>query len=178
MLKSESIAEITKAICKMQSELKPASKSCKNPLYNSKYADLNEIWDIAKEPLSKNGLALIQGAESVTDGTNNYVRISSILSHISGEWFETHLDIVPIPECIDKANGKYAVTPQSVGKCIMYGRRYGMSALLGVVSEEDDDGNQSSGKVDLTKPVNQTLPPKQDLTKQVSNPIVINGKKV
>ena len=34
---------------------------------------------------------------------------------------------------------------QSVGSAITYGRRYGLSAILGIASEEDDDGNGASG---------------------------------
>ncbi len=36
------------------------------------------------------------------------------------------------------------LTPQGIGSCITYGRRYGLSAMVGI-APEDDDGNLASG---------------------------------
>jgi hypothetical protein len=53
----------------------------------------------------------------------------------SGAYLEGH---TPIPG----ANGG---TPQEFGSAITYMRRYAITALLGVATEEDDDGNHASG---------------------------------
>jgi len=34
--------------------------------------------------------------------------------------------------------------PQAMGSAITYGRRYSLSAMLGIVTEEDDDGNMAT----------------------------------
>ena len=41
-----------------------------------------------------------------------------------------HMGLVPLPKA----------DPQGYGSALTYGRRYGLSALLGIVTEEDDDG--------------------------------------
>ena len=35
-------------------------------------------------------------------------------------------------------------TPQGIGSCITYSRRYGLSSIIGIVSDADDDGNEAS----------------------------------
>ena len=37
------------------------------------------------------------------------------------------------------------ITPQSIGSCITYGKRYSLSAIFGITSDKDDDGNEASG---------------------------------
>src|SRR5699024_8007053 len=50
-------------------------------------------------------------------------------------------------------------TPQSIGSCLTYSRRYSISSIFGITSDEDDDGNQATGN-------NQ---PKQQYNKQQYN---------
>jgi hypothetical protein len=46
-------------------------------------------------------------------------------------------------------NGEVKLDPQIVGSAITYGRRYFLTALLGI-SQDDDDGNMASGRVEET----------------------------
>ena len=61
MRMSETIGKIAKALSAFQSQVDGAKKSSDNPFYNSKYADLAEIWKTIREPLTNTGLGLFNG---------------------------------------------------------------------------------------------------------------------
>lgn len=127
MNKSESIKEIATALAKFQGEVKNPNNTAVNPFLKNKYAPLNEILNVVRPILSKNGLSIVQDS-SVQDGK---VIITTYIFHTSGEWIESS----PLTLTPEK------LTPQGVGSVITYGRRYALSALLGISSEDDDDGN-------------------------------------
>ena len=54
--------------------------------------------------------------------------------HTSGEWIETD----PLTLRAVKTD------PQGAGSAVTYGRRYSLSAALGVAWDDDDDGNEAS----------------------------------
>lgn len=126
---SEKIGELVKALVEVQGSIKAAKKESENPYFKSKYADLGAVWDSCRSLLNKNGLAVIQTTEVVGDR----VALVSTLAHTSGEWIKGRLLLMPVKN-----------DPQGVGSAITYGRRYALSALLGIVSDEDDDGNAAS----------------------------------
>lgn len=147
MQKSDSIGKLSKALTAVQAAIKPAIKDADNPFFKSKYADLNSVWDTCRDLLAKNGLAVIQG-NSV--GMDNTVIVETILSHESGEWIQSEL-------CLPLAKHD----PQGVGSAVTYGRRYGLSAIVGIVADIDDDGNHASGKTNgQAKASTPPLPPK------------------
>lgn len=129
---SQNIGELAKALSVAQSQIKPAIKESENPFFRSKYADLASVWDVCREPLSKNGLSVSQ---LISDG-DDVVTVVTLLMHVSGQWLESELSLVPK----DK-------TPQGVGSAITYARRYALSAIVGVSTEDDDDGNRASGNL-------------------------------
>lgn len=145
MQRSDSIGKLSKALTAVQSNLKPASKDADNPFFKSKYADLNSVWDAARELLGKNGLSVIQG-NSV--GLDNTVIVETILAHESGEWVQSEL-------CLPLAKHD----PQGVGSAVTYGRRYGLAAIVGIVADIDDDGNHASGKSNGGQAAQQKTPP-------------------
>ena len=150
MNKSESIKELATALAKFQEEVTNPKNTADNPFFKSKYAPLNDVLTLVRPILSKNGLSLLQ---SPSVGGERII-ITSMLMHSSGEWIE--LD--PLMLKADK------VTAQGAGSAITYGRRYAVSAILGISSEDDDDGNGASkqgGKPD-NKPRQNTPPPKKD----------------
>jgi hypothetical protein len=130
MNKSESIMEIAKALCQFQAEIKNPANSANNPFFKSKYAPLNEILNLVRPSLSKYGLSVLQMPSS-NDGD---VVITTLLMHSSGEWIES------CPLRMKPAKND----PQGIGSAITYGRRYALSAILGISSEDDDDGNSAS----------------------------------
>lgn len=131
MKASEKLNELGSALAKVQGQLKPAIKGSNNPYFKSKYADLQSCWDCCRDLLAANGLSVVQtfcecaGGESVT--------ISTTLLHSSGQWISGDLTMKPA-----KAD------PQGIGSAITYARRYALAAILGIVADEDDDGNAAT----------------------------------
>lgn len=130
MNKSDSIAELAKHLAMFQAEVTNPANTADNPFFKSKYAPLNEILNLVRPILTRYGLSIIQAPSG--DGEN--ISISTVLLHESGEWIE-------FPPLVLKAD---KVTPQGAGSAITYGRRYALSAVLGISSEDDDDGNHAS----------------------------------
>ncbi len=130
MNKSESIASLAMALSKFQGEVTNPKNTASNLFFNSKYSPLNEVINMIRPILAKHGLSVLQSPSG--DGQN--IIITTLLMHSSGEWIEAE----PLVLKADK------VTAQGAGSAITYGRRYALSAILGIASEEDDDGNHSS----------------------------------
>jgi hypothetical protein len=130
-LKSESINELAGALAKAQGEFTTAKKSADNPFFKSRYADLAEVVAACRAPLAKHGLCVIQ--QVVRDEAG--VMLRSTLAHASGQWIASEYSVIPV-----KAD------PQGWGSAITYARRYSLAALVGVVTDDDDDGNAASGR--------------------------------
>jgi hypothetical protein len=128
---SSSIAKLAAALAKAQGNISAASKDKTNPHFKSRYADLASVWEACRGPLSDNGLAIVQLVAS----RGSVVTVTTILTHDSGEWIRGALTLTA------RGSG-----PQDVGSAITYGRRYGLAAMVGVVADEDDDGNAASGR--------------------------------
>lgn len=124
MNKSESIKELATALSLAQGQMESAKKDKENPFFKSHYSDLASVWEACREPLTKHGLSVTQ----LTEVEEGKLVIESVLMHKSGEWISGRL-AMPITKN----------DPQSMGSLISYGRRYALGAIVGVVSEEDDD---------------------------------------
>jgi hypothetical protein len=129
MKTSESISKISAALVKAQGELNAVSKDGNNPHFRSKYATLQNIVESTRDTLRKHGLAVVQTFNE-TDGT--YVSLTTTLLHESGEYISGTISMRPTKN-----------DPQSIGGCATYARRYSY-AILGIVADEDDDGNAAS----------------------------------
>lgn len=130
MTKSESIAELAKALAKAQGEITGAIKDADNPFFNSRYADLASVWDACRLPLSRNGLSIVQMPEVLETG----ITVETMLLHASGEFISSTITMKPMKP-----------DPQGIGSCVTYARRYALSAMVGI-APEDDDGNAASGR--------------------------------
>jgi hypothetical protein len=128
MIKSESIKELLTALAKAQGKISAAKKDSTNPHFKSKYADLASCWEAIKEPLSANGLSLSQWVSSSDKGLN----LITMLGHSSGEYIYSEYSM---------PSGQ---TSQAIGSAITYARRYALSAAVGLVADDDDDGNAST----------------------------------
>lgn len=98
--------------------------------YSYKYADLSDIWESIREPLKANGLAVTQ---SLTGGSSGFMGIRTTVWHKSGQH---------ISDTVELAINQR--TPQEVGSQVTYFKRYALSALLGLSTEDDDDGAAAS----------------------------------
>lgn len=137
MKTSEKIENIAAALADAQTTIETAPKDKENPFFKSWYADLNSCWEACRPSLARNHLAVIQ-SPSVTP--ERFVRITTRIIHKSGEWIEGDLDLKPQQD-----------TPQAIGSAITYGKRYALSAMLGVVADEDDDGNATNAIISRAK---------------------------
>ena len=132
-LQSSEIGEIAGALAQAQAELPAAIKDSVNPHLRNKYADINSVYTAIREVLPKHGLAVIQ-TMLPTDGSKAHVR--TMLAHKSGQWIAGEC-VMPL----DRQGGA-----QGMGSAITYARRYSLSAIVGIVTEEDDDGNAAQGR--------------------------------
>ncbi len=136
MKHSESIASLAPSLVAVHGELRAIGKDSTNPHFKSKYASLDAIIEDVRPILHKHGLAVAQGATTpVTNEAGNLVgfAVETMLIHSSGEWM-TNTAILPLAKA----------DPQGAGAAMTYGRRYGLSSLLALATEEDDDGHAAT----------------------------------
>ena len=121
------MTNIYKALASFQEDCPKITKTEEG--YGYKYASLESILDIINPILTKHGLLLYQPLEG------NMVK--TILVHIeSGDVIESSIEIPQGLE-IAKMTGY-----QVLGSGITYLRRYSISSLLGLVSEDDNDAEE------------------------------------
>lgn len=161
MRTSEETTLIFGALHEVQQNLPVIKADLKNDYFNSLYADLTAVWNGIRGLLAEKGVVVIQGVAECMDGTAS---LSTRLCHISGQWIED--DGVPL---IVEPNKKGNKTAQQQGSAITYARRQGLSAMLGIVTDEDDDGAQASQTLpSRTEAKAGTAKPK---TKKLTGPI-------
>ena len=129
MQHSESLKELAKALSKAQAEFTVAVKDSTNPHYRSKYADFTSVKEASQPALNANGLSVIQ---TPSGGPDNPA-LTTMLLHTSGEWIKDTYSLPVVKK-----------DPQAFGSGITYARRYAWAAILGLATEEDDDGNKAS----------------------------------
>lgn len=128
MKASESIASIAKALASFQSEVKDTFKGKKG--YGYTYAPIDEVLKQVRPLMALNGLSHVQ-SQTFSEGV---MTVSTRIIHESGEWIET---TAQSPFAQMKGMNDY----QSAGSGITYLRRYGLSAALGIASDEDADAH-------------------------------------
>lgn len=130
-MQSESIGKLADALSKAQAAIKPPKKGKTAKVqtkdggsYSYSYADLADVIECYRAPLSANGLALTQ-LMRLQDG---HMVLVTKLAHSSGEWLASEYPVATY------------VRPQEQGSAITYARRYAATAMLGIAAEDDDDG--------------------------------------
>lgn len=144
---SNSINELAAALSAAQAVLEHAKKDRRGQVGTqaTKYADLPSVWDALREPLTKNGLSVIQ--TMLPTGEPARVGIRTMLCHKSGQWISGDLYMTATQG-----------TPQGIGSAITYARRYSISAITGLCPDDDDDGAAASKKPDSKKPATAASP--------------------
>jgi len=134
MQTSSSVKEIASALLGFHKQMGKIGKTSSNPFFKSKYADLPTILSAIADPLSDNGLTVVQFPEAEHGLTTR-------LLHVSGEWMESTYFMHPTKN-----------DPQGAGSVITYQRRYAIGAILNLNIDNDDDGNKASAPVVNSQP--------------------------
>jgi hypothetical protein len=130
MTTEEANIAYSKALVAAVGELQNVAKTAANPYFKSKYAPLDAIIEATRPVLKKHGLAVIQ-QPLFMEGTAG---VETTIIH-EGGYSTTSTLLLPLKD----------QSPQGVGSAITYARRYSLAAVLGIASEDDDDGNVSTG---------------------------------
>lgn len=136
MLHSETIGKVAAALVAAQADLKDVTrdkiakvKTRGGDEYSYDYADLATVLEAVRPVLVKNKLAISQPPASGNGEGDTGVVVETLLLHESGEYIGSKLTMPCDPN-----------SAQSMGSAITYGRRYGLTSLLGIATESDDDG--------------------------------------
>jgi len=130
MKTSEKIDEFLPAYFAAIAEMPNPKKDSKNPHFKHTYASLESVMDTVKPVLLKHGIAIIQ-APRETGGLA--ASVETILMHVSAQYMSSVMVITPSKP-----------DPQGTCGAFTYAKRYSLLAMLGLVAEEDDDGNVAS----------------------------------
>lgn len=156
MNQTEDIKELVAALSKVQRKLETAKFNRINPYFKNRYADFASCMDVCRVPLSENGFSVMHFCETI----NDKLFLVTMLAHVSGQWIKSYFPINPVK-----------MDSQSIGSAMTYAKRYSLSAMLGIVSdEEDDDAETANGRgkiVEITK--QQTTAPSAKITPQQIN---------
>jgi hypothetical protein len=131
---------ILKALILAKQEFKHIPKNSYNPYHKSKYANLDTVLAAISESFNKYNLCLLQP----TEVRDERVILKTVIYHVeSGEQISSEL---LLPQNTDS---------QKTGSAITYYRRYALCSLLGIIADEDDDGNATiPSKITKSTPQN------------------------
>lgn len=142
---SESTAQLAAAMAEAQGKftnpdrtktatVKGESKDGKPYEYDYKYADLADILNVIRLPLSQAGVAIFQDCRFDQADSGGQAVVVTTIRHSSGEWIRS---VLRYPAPVTKRG------VQDLGSIFTYLRRYSLSGLVGIAPEEDDDGKQA-----------------------------------
>jgi hypothetical protein len=126
---NEPLNELAAALVAAQAEFAAIPKTAENPFFKSKYADLATVISHTQPILARHGLAVSQHPTTL-DGEP---ALTTWVLHSSGQSMRDTMKL-------------YAAKndPQGQGAAITYARRFAYMAVLGLVADADDDGNQAT----------------------------------
>ena len=127
---SLAINELAAALSKAQSEIKDSAIDKKNPHFRAGYSSLAAVWDACREPLTKNGISVVQSVEGAAEA----MYVKTYLLHSSGQYMTSECPLIT-----DKK------TMQGIGSAITYAKRYSLAAMVGVASSEDPEEDDGEG---------------------------------
>lgn len=134
--RSETISDIAKALSCFQAKVEPIKKNQDVEVitktggkYTFSYADQGSIFEGIKKILGEFGLSYSQIIQE------NGGKLITILMHESGEWLQSEIALMMHGDI------------KSYGGDITYKRRYALSAILGLATENDDDGSQAPDQI-------------------------------
>lgn len=169
-LQSDDIGELVKALAAVQGLLTPAVKETNNPFYDKKYANLESVWQSCRQLLADNGLTVMQSG--IENSERNFDRMVPKFNEKSKTLIDTLVicEVVTLETLISHSSGQWKrglmgctivdSNPQKVGGAVTYLRRYGLAAMLGIVTD-DDDGEAAMGRSGSAKSKAKTPAPRR-----------------
>lgn len=155
---SNEIGALALALSKAQGVMKHAIKDSNNPHFKSKYADLTSCLEAVREPLSKNGLAIVQLPSRSAEGL---VELTTMLIHESGQWIGS------------TASTRIAKDdPQGMGSALSYLRRYSLMSITGL-GADDDDGEQAMRHLNMREDGRKFKADAERIGKQITGQDVV-----
>ncbi|WP_022662648.1 ERF family protein [Paucidesulfovibrio longus] len=136
---SPEITNLAKAMLQVQQALPHAQKDRENPFTKSRYATLNSVMDTCREALLVQGVWVAQ--YPVPAETGHLGLVTKLVHAESGEW-QSSMMVMPLPKA----------DPQGYGSALTYARRYALSTLVGLVTEQDDDAQGAMPPKPQSKP--------------------------
>lgn len=124
---SDSIVNLAAAIVKAQAEISAVMENKQNPFLKSTYADLGAVIEAIRTPFEKHGISVVQ----FPFGENGEIGVETILLHSSGEWLSERVSMSASEE-------KGKTDAQVAGSIISYLRRYGISSVARIYTEDND----------------------------------------
>lgn len=148
MKMSPTIGKLAEALAAAQGMMKAAEKDADNPFYKSSYSTLDAVIEAIRIPFSTNKLS---HSQPTSIGQNGSLIVETMIMHASGEWI-----------CGEITGNPVKNDPQGIGSLQSYLKRYGLQAMAGVASrDDDDDGNAASGKVAPARTERKPAPTQQ-----------------
>lgn len=173
--RSESLANIAKALSSFQSKIEAIKKNKEVKVtlktgsnYTYSYADQAVIFDAIKNMLGETGLSYTQLIQE------NGSKLITVLMHESGEWLQSEISLMMSGDI------------RTYGGDITYKRRYALSAILGLATEQDTDGEQAPEQLTQQQQLAQQqrlaeqrwLTPQKRLTNKQQKPELKPGTKL
>lgn len=117
----------------------PMDAIAKGAKFSYKYATLTKIFEVIRPLFAAHNFSIVQ---RVFDSETGKPCVETYIY-----WNGEFLSSGPLTLKVDQEN------MQALGSAITYAKRYQLCALLGIVADEDDDGNEAS------KPVSPPIEP-------------------
>ena len=152
--KSESIQNLSKAMAEFQKAIKQPLKDANNPFFKKPYVPLENVVEAINKTGSPLGISFMQFASSDETGS---IEVATLVMHSTGEYIE-----FPPVRMKPESN-----KPQAVGSAITYAKRYALSAIFGITSDKDDDGNEATGLNTQVEKQPQQQPKQDDATGKI-----------
>lgn len=156
MTDEKKVGDLFLALGNAQAEIPAMPMDGFNPYYSSRYTTLGKILEVIQPILQKWGLVVTQTAT----GSGGEIGVETIVSNPeSGQYIASKITL-PI--------GSEKNLAQEAGKTLTYLRRYALSALFNIYSDEDIDANS---KVQQGKKQTEPEPDVEELIKNYWNPL-------
>lgn len=133
MKTSESISELAAALAVAQAAMPAIPKNGRGQVGQqpTSYVTFDDLVTTVRAPLADNGLSFTQ---MLDEGPS----LTTVLLHKSGQWIASSTPV----DAMEANKGTNAM--QAFGSTLTYLKRYALAAMLGVVSDEDDDGRSAT----------------------------------